>query len=634
MAYTVEPVEVVNTRLIDPRSKKDKDIATPFKWWLAQNDRELVAQTLSTTDYLKKTNAIRVRQCSIFARLTSGKPLYNFLASSSTLDNSNQLPIGRPTANICFSATDTLCARISQDRPAPTFLTDAGHFKEQILAERCNQFLAGELYRTKAYDLAALQLRDGTYFGDGFIKVFAQDNKVKLERTLTTELLTDWDDAYYNDPRQLIHVKLVDRGTFLDLFPDHADIVAAAQTGHVDSTPRSTESITDRFIISEAWHLPSGEDATDGRHVIVCSAGVLLDKPYTRKRFPVVKFSFNPSPVGWYSQGLVEILMPTQMEIYRQLIVGSQNFELMGVPRVLIEEMSKILETSFNNRVGSIIKYRNTPPEFVNASSNEPGWLPYVQWLIQNAYQISGISALSATGSKPAGLNSGESIREFDRVQDSRQNIIAQRYQNIFTDLSYLMIDVASDIAKETGKYLTVYPGKDGTREVDFKHIRTLKDTYVIQCFEASSLPKDPAGRQARLSEKLAAGEITVLEFRRLSANPDLKQSDSLALALYDRIQSNLDAIIEDGKKGYEAPDQYILDPTDLATQLTVNYINKYIITDIEPEKIELLQNYFTQIQDLKRDANPPPPVAPPPGGQLPIQPPEPSVAPTSGAQV
>ena len=208
-------------------------------------------------------------------------------------------------------------------------------------------------------------LRDGCVLGDGFIKVFPRDKKVTLERVLETELLTDYNDAYYGKPQQLIQMKLVDRGVFLDLFPKQADLIAQAGTGTVDSTPRSTETVTDQFIIAEGWHLPSGDMAKDGRHAIVCSAGVILDEEYDKKQFPFVKFGYNPNVVGYFSQGLAEILMPTQMEIYRMLIVASQSIELMGVPRIIIDEMSKILETSFNNRIGTIIKKRGEAPEFV-----------------------------------------------------------------------------------------------------------------------------------------------------------------------------------------------------------------------------------------------------------------------------
>jgi hypothetical protein len=247
-----------------------------------------------------------------------------------------------------------------------------------------------------------------------------------------------------------------------------------------------------------------------------------------------------------------------------------------------------------------------------------------------------GISAMASANQKPAGLNSGEAQRVYMDTQDARFANLERRYQTFYTDLAYLQIDCASEIAKETGEYLTVYPNKDGTREVDLPEAVVLRDTYIIQCFEESSLPRDPAGRQAKLSEMLASEEITKQEFRRLSAFPDLQQSDSLANALEERILKCLDEIVEKGKKGYSPPDAFILDPTDLATTLCVNYINKYAVTDIEPFKMQLLRDWFTHVQELKKQAAPPP-VAPPQTAnqpQLPVAPPQASVAPTSNVQV
>ncbi len=641
------PIDEKETKkeiVVKTKNKSKVDEANQsFKWWLAQNDEELSAQLLSTTNYLKKLHQPRIRQASIYTRLFSGKPLYNYLANVGTLDNSQQLPIGRPTANVCYSCTDTLVSRITQDRPRPVFLTDNGHYKERHIAQQMNNFIMGEFYRTKAYDLGALCLRDAGVIGDGFIKVFRKENKVALDRVLATELLTDYNDAYYGNPRSLIQMKLVDRSEALALNPDKSDIILKAMHGNVDNTPLSTETVSDQFIVSEGWRLPSGKDTGDGRHVIVCSSGVILDEPWTKDRFPFAKIGYNPNIVGYFSQSLCEILMPTQMEIYKMLIIASQAIELMGVPRILIDEFSSIMETAFNNNLGSIIKYKNKPPDFVNAISNPPEIYEWIKWLIENAFQMSGISAMAAASQKPAGLNSGEAIRSYDDLQTDRFAALAKRYQGLYPDLAYLMIEEAAEIAKETGEYLTVYPNKDGTREVDLPESVVLKDTYIIQCFEESALPRDPAGRQAKLSEMLAAGEISTQEFRRLSAFPDLQQSDSLAVALEERILSNLDAIVEKGKKGYEPPDPFILDPTDLATTLTVNYINKYIVTDIEESKMQLLREYFTAIQVLKAKAVPPPPPAPPMGAgpqpgmhepPLPVAPPAPSMGPASGAQV
>lgn len=606
-----------------------------YKWWEAQNDTELVQQLLSTTNYLKKTSQIRVRQASIYSRLLSGKPLYNYLANVGTLDNSQQLPIGRPTANVCYSCTDTLVSRLTQDKPKPTFLTDGGHYKERQLAKTMNNFIMGEFFRNNSYDLGTMVLRDACMIGDGLGKVFRKDNKVVQERTLATELLTDYNDAYYGKPQSLIQMKLVDRAQAMALTPKNAFIISKAMSGNVDNTPLSTETVSDQFIVSEGWRLPSGKDTNDGRHVIVCSSGVLLDEPWTRERFPFAKLGYNPNPVGWFSQGLCEILMPTQMEIYKMLIIASQSIELMGVPRILIDEFSAILETAFNNNIGSIIKYRNKPPEFLNAISNPPEIYDWIHWLIENAYQMSGISSMSSGGKLPMGLNSGESQRVYMENQDTRFNALQKRYQNFYTDLAYLNIEEAAAIAKDTGEYLTVYPNKDGTREVDLPEAVILRDSYIIQCYEESSLPKDPAGRQARLSEMFAAGEIDKSEFRRLSSLPDLEQSDSLANALEERILKTLDEIIQDGKKGYEPPDAFILDPSDMATRLCVQYINKYIVTDIEESKLQLLRDWFAHVQTLKQLALPPPMPAPPAAQpELPVAPPAQSISPTSNVRV
>lgn len=652
MAYEVEPIDttkMAKEKVIDPRPKGKRGEASPYKWWNASSDKDLVSQLLSTTEYLTRTNQHRIRQASIFTRLFSGKPLYNFLASNGALDNSNQLPIGRPTANVVYSCTDTLVSRISQDRPKPVFLTDGGDYKERKLAKEANAFIQGEFFRVKAYDKGALCLRDACILGNGLLKIFPGiDDKVCVERTLETELLTDFNDAYYDNPRQLIQKKLVDRSVMMEMFPKKESILEGAVSGNVDQSPRSTQTISDQIIMAEAWHLPSGPDAADGMHTIVCSEGIIFEEKWKRDKFPFVKFGYNPNIVGFFSQGLAEILMPGQMEIYRMLIVASQAIELMGVPRIYIDELSKIIETSFNNRIGTIIKGRGNAPEFINATSNNPEIYQWIQWLIQNAYQMSGISALSASGSKPAGLNSGEAIRSFDQIQEDRFAALARRYQNIYTELAYQVIECASEIADKTGKYSTVYPGKDGIREIDFKNIKKLDNNYVIQCYEESSLPKDPAGRQAKLSEMLAAGEITTQEFRRLSNFPDLEQSDKLAASLEERILYSLDEIVENGKKNYGdvAPDAFMLDPSDLATTLCVNYINLYATQGLEEEKMDLLRDWFKQVQALKQQAMPPPVEAAPnpqtgvgSSGGAPAQlpqpvPPQAQIAPTSNVAV
>ncbi len=641
MAFKVEPIEVlkVKDKVVDGRDKKTTEKANNYyQWWLAQDDKELMAQLLSTTAFLKNFHSARIRQASLYSRIFSGKPLYNYLASTSTLDNSQQMPMGRPTANVVYSCVDTITSMITQDNPMPVWIPDASKYRERLISEQVNNFIQGEFYRLKAYKIGPRAFRDSTILGDGFVKIIEKDKRVGYERTLETELLSDFNDAYYGAPRGLIHTKLCDRGILANELPKEADKIYSAQAGTVDSSPQSTDTVSSQIIISEGWHLPSGEAAKDGRHSIVCADGVLLDEVWEYDYFPFEDLHYNDNMVGFFSQGLAEILFPTQMEIYKMLIIASQSIEMTGVPKIIISELSKVLETAFNNNISSIIKVKTMAeaPQFINATSNNAEIYEYIKWLIENAYQISGISNLSASGSKPAGLNSGEAQREYMNIQSTRFSAMQKRYQDFYPGLASKTLDKAKELHDKYGSYKTTYVGKDGTTEVDFKRLDLLKNTNVIRCYEESSLPKDPVGRQSKLSEMLAAGEISNQEFRRLSRLPDLEQSDQLAVALEERILHDLDQIVEEGKKGYSPPDQYILDPTDLATTLTVQTYNKYAVTDLEEEKLQLIEQYFTEIQILKSKANPPPvqPAQAPQGQGPAVAPPAQSIAPTSNAQV
>src|SRR5438876_795545 len=121
-------------------------------------------------------------------------------------------------------------------------------------------------------------------------------------------------------------------------------------------------------------------------------------------------------------------------------------------------------------------------------------------------------------------------------------------------------------IAKRDGEYQTVYPNKDGTKEIDLPAMKFLKDPFIIQCFDESALPRTPAGRKETVTEQVQAGMLTLKEGRRLMGVPqDLEQNERLDNASENRIFKILDEIVEDGK--YTAPDAFM--DLDLATTLT-----------------------------------------------------------------
>jgi hypothetical protein len=596
-----------------------KKIGNQSQWWKSKSKAELKDGLTGTAEYLKTNQHYRYRQAAIYARLYGNMSLFSFVGSNlSKMDQQTGLPVDRPTFNIIQSCTDTLVARLSQSRPTPVFLTDNGDYKERNLAKQLNNFILGEFYQTKTYDKACLILRDALVEGTGCLHVFRDaDDKVAVERVLLTELLIDPNEGIYGDnsPRQLYRIKLVDRSVLMDANPDFKKEIEVAERATVDNSSESNKSVSDLVMVVEGWHLPSGKNAKDGRHTIACSGGVIFDEPYTKDRFPFVFLHYSPRLLGFWAQGLAEQLMGTQLEINSLLFVISRAIKLVGVPRVFVEASSKVNPAHFNSDVGTIVPYIGTKPEFEVAPCVPQELYQQLQRLIQYGYQQCGVSNLQATGEKPAGLNSGEAQRVYDDISSDRSSALSKRYDNLFVDLAYLVIDTAKDICEETGKYATVYPGKDGTKTIDLPKAKLLKDPFVIQCFNMSSLPRDPAGRMEKVVEMIQSGMVTIKEGRRLLDFPDLGQVEKLSNASEERIFQYLDKIVEDGE--YNGPDPFL--DLQLAGELVVQYYNLYVPAKLEEERAQMLRNWYTQVNALKMAANPPQP-ATPPGAPAPQQ--------------
>jgi hypothetical protein len=454
---------------IKMKTTTKKDVKATFAWWKAGSKKELCEQLLTTANYLKDSQNFRYRQAALYARLYGNQSLFSFIGQNqSKMDQTSGLPADRPTFNLISSAVDTLVSRISQSRPAPVFLTDNSDYKQRNLAKKLNNFILGEFYQVKAYEKAALILRDALVEGTGCLKVFeAEDNRVGLERVLLTELMTDPNESIYGEPRQMYQMKLVDRQVLMEQCPEFRANIMKAEKATLDNSSASASTTSDLVLVVEGWHLRSGKDASDGRHTLACSGGIISDEPYTKDKFPFVFLHYSPRLLGFWAQGLAERLMGTQMEINALLYTISKAIRLVGVPRVFLEKGSKVNKASINNDVGAIVEYSGTKPQYEVAPCVPQELYAQLQRLIQYGYQQEGISSLEAQAQKPAGLNSGEAIRSYDDISTDRSASVAKRYDDVFVDLAYLIVDMAKDIAEREGKYQTVYPNKNGTKQID-----------------------------------------------------------------------------------------------------------------------------------------------------------------------
>lgn len=609
------------------------------EWWKADDDTALAEQLCGTAAFLKTNQTYRMRQLAVDVRLYCGLAIYSYAGSNvAKMDKTRTLPDDRPTFNLIQSATDTLVSRLSQNEPQPKFLTDGGDYKQRHMGQDLNRFILGEFYQVKAYPKAVKMLRDGIVMGTGALKAYeGDDGKVALDRVLITDLLTDDNDSLNGDPQQLIQLKLVDREKLLAKFDrKEQKIIEEAPQAYPDNAPDTGRTTADQVMVIEAWKLPSGSDPEapgyiPGRHVIATPAGKLLDEPWLKPKFPFVFFNYSDPFLGYWAQGLATQLFGTQLALNRILYTITKAITLVGVPRVLQEKSSQVVSAHHNNEIGVIVKYTGKEPNYVVAPCNAPELYRERDKMIEYGYRQCGVSDMQATGEKPKGLDSGEAIRSYDDVNSDRFSALSKKYDAVFIDLAYLITDIAMDIAKRDGKYQTVYPNKDGTKEIDLPKMSFLKDPFIIQCFTESSLPRTPAGRTATITDQVQAGMLTLKEGRRLMRYQDLEQNEKLDNASEERIFQVLDRIVEDGK--YTPPDGYM--DLNLASDLTVKYINLYLAAKLEEDKADLLRLFFKQVQALKMAGTPPAvqPGAPAAPQAAPEAPPTSPLVPNSPAQ-
>jgi hypothetical protein len=611
------PVEKI---VMKTRPSVDSAMSVLAEWWKNKDDDKLAMDLCGTAAYLKTEQTYRMRQLAVDVRLYCGLSIYSYAGSNvSKMDRTKTLPDDRPTFNLIQACTDTLVSRISQNKPQPKFLTDNADYKQRHLAQRLNQFILGEFYQTKFYEKSAKMLRDAVVMGTGCLKIYAGENhKVCVDRVMPTDLYVDDNDSLNGTPQQLIQLKLMDRDKAIAAWPKSRALLEKVPNSYPDNSKESGRTTSDQIMIVEGWRLASGPSKEEpgylsGRHVIATIGGVLDQEPYHKIKFPFVFLMYSDPFRGFFGQGLATQLFGTQLTLNRILYTIARSITLVGVPRVFIEQSSKVVKAHNNNEIGVIVTYSGTKPSYEVAPCNAPELYAERDKLIQYGFQQCGVSAMQATSQKPEGLNSGAAIRSYDDISTDRFASLSKKFDDAHIEGAYLITDCAMDIVEETGEYQTVYPNKDGTKEIDLPAMKFLKDPFVIQCFSESSLPRTPAGRMQWVTEQVQAGMLTVKEGRRLMRSPqDLEQNEQLDNASEERIFQILDKIVEDGD--YTPPDPFM--DLQLALTLVVQYYNLYMAAKLEEKKADMLRRFFQQVQALIAAAQPPPMAAP--GGPTP----------------
>lgn len=575
-------------------------------WWKVPK-KERAGSIIAAIKTITEGDSPRQTQYQISTRLYGNTNLLGLTGLSFSKVSAVASSIkDRVTYNVCQSVIDTIVAKMSKNKPKPLFLTSGGDYKLIRKAKKLNKFSDGIFYENSAYKLGPEILRDAEVYGDGILHIFEQYGRVKWERVVATELVVDTIETMYGHARQMHRIKAMDRGVVRDLFPGNNKIVDVANSTSGDLTGMYV-NIADLVTVSESWHLPSGPDADDGLHVISLENGELFSEKWTKDYFPFVFIRSSKRLFGFWGQGAVERLQSIQLEINKILWVIQRSMHLHGTYRVWIKTGSKLPKEHINNDIGAVL-VSDEKPEYLSSSFIPQEYFNHLTTLKNQAYEQEGVSQLSATSKKPAGLDSGKALREYNDIESDRFTVLGQAYENFFLDAAKLSIAVAKEIYEEKGKYEVQVPGKRFTETIDWKDIDLEEDEYIMKCYPVSSLPDDPAGRLQTIQEYTQAGILSIRQGRRLLDFPDLEMEETLGTAREDYLHTILEKIVDEGD--YTVPEP--LDDLQLANELALEYYSVGKNQGLEEDRLDLLRRFMDQVGILIKKATPPPPPAAP----------------------
>lgn len=523
--------------------------------------------------------------------------------------------------NVTRAVIDASIAHIATNRPRPQFLTMDGNYSYQRKAKALNDFSAGQFYSGRLYEKALQVFRDACIFGTGFLKVYPdlEDGEVHIERVFPDEILVDDRDARNGDPRVLFQHKEVDRYVLRERFPDFADKLEYAEFSRETVFGENDETDSDMVSVIEAWHLPSGPESGDGRHIICASNCTLLDEEWDEECFPLVKFCHTEPTLGYYGSGLTEQLYEIQAEV-NYLLQKIQHLMTLATSQVWVEQGTNVNVSHLNNEDWAVRTYAGKPPIFMNVQSVSAEYFAHLDRLYERAFEIAGISQLQAQSVKPRGLNSGAALREYTDTASRRFLHISNSWEQWHMDVADRMIDAARYLDNRLdGGYALVARGRNTVYNLDFKDIDLDKDKYVIRVFPTNMLPETPAGKMETIKEyaqvdpNLGQYLVRQLEF------PDLESYVSLSNAPTDLCDMLMEQMLEHGK--YQPPEPFM--PLQQMHARMVHGLIRAEVNGAPEDRVDLVRQFLSETQDLMAAAQPPPSQpGPMPQGQQQAMPP------------
>lgn len=551
-------------------------------------------------------------QSSIYDRFVKLAALYD-PNGATTLDKTGN-DVGFVTENVVASNVDTVTASIAAASVRVRFLTDDGDWSQQRRARHLEWYVEGLCRLLDVDAKCVLAFGQGAAVrGTGIVYCGVEDDTICVEAVLPDDVIVDERECRSGQsPRQIHWRRIVDRDELVARYPGKEDeIDRAAQTaptGRWSSWSAEQRVSEEQVAVVHSWRLGRGK--RKGRHVVTIDGTTLLDEPYTEEVLPFARIVWSERVGRWYGIGLAERIAGHQRVLNKMNWQIDRLVDQYAVPTTFVTRPDAKLAVQNVNRIGTIAVVTEIPKTVIPPAVS-PEVYNRVASTKASAFEETGVSRLSATAMKPAGLDSGIAMREYRDQTTQRFALQESAFEALKLAVALLLLRCCKRLKSKSP--VIMRPSRFGSRKIEWDQVNLIDATVAVKA--SSAISRTPAGLTQTVMDLAQSGAISVEEVRRLIAHPDLEREASIYTAALENIEHCLEEIA-DGNTVTPEPFMNL----DMAVKRGQK---QYLIWRDEgaPESVlEGVRQFVVQAAELlKRTATPS--LTPPPGALAPPTP-------------
>lgn len=391
-----------------------------------------------------------------------------------------------PSTNIIKSVIDSLVSKLSNNKVRPFFAPVDGTFKTKKVIRQAQQFFDTYYDKINLNNIVEETFRDACIFDIGYIIINPFTFEVERVPSYCIEELN------VNGENKVALIKWLHQPS---LILDKYSIEAKEQYVNVEMLIKENEAI---LYVDE--------------------------KPVKTTKvaaYPVVNVYYNEPIHNGKTVSIVDELegIQTQIDLINAKIAATSQLTPANI--VFVDENSGLKDSDVNNKDCQIypigIQPGNTadPVTVVTPVPYDASWNTMLDFYINKAYDMIGISQLSAQSRKPSGLDSGVALQTMEDIESDRFEVQVSHFINTYINVTRKLIEVVPADQE-------ILPADKYQSKMTWATLKEQNNLFKVQYSAATSLSKDPAERAKQIIQMSQIGLITPSKAAELMDMPDL----------------------------------------------------------------------------------------------------------------